>query len=401
MQSVLFGTDQLPLPPAARELPLIARDEPAAASDAILELRQAVGRPVSGPSLDEFAAGRRLTLVVPDATRPLPGGFAEHLIAELGSSLTRVRVANGTHRRTTEAEHRAVLGRWFGKVPIGDRDCEDPSAHRACGPVQLDAAALDADALVLVGPASFHYLAGFGGGGKLIAPGLADRGGAELVHRACLAPGGGRHPGARAGVAQGNPLREQIEQICQCAPPQLYVIPLLDSRGRVTRVVAGERRAAFAESCRALLDGWGVPCRRFSTVIASSGGHPYDVDFVQAHKALEAAAAACRPGGTIVWVARCPEGMPARHRAFLEQHKTAGAMEKRLRERFDIAAHTVWAAREKAERLRIRAVTGLAADLVRALGMEPFESLPAALDDLDLDDAALLPFGARFLPLPS
>ncbi len=401
MDFLRTGRRTLPLPPPLMGLVALARPEPPPLADPSTALRDALCAPVSGPPLAELARGARVVLVLPDGTRPLPVALVETVIEELGASLLEVRVANGTHRRTGAEEHRRLLGRFFGKIAVGDRDCENAAAHRQCGPARLDARALDADALVLMGPASFHYLAGFGSGGKLLAPGLADLATARWVHSACLAPEGGRHPLARAGVRENNPLRERIEAICHKAPPQLYVIPVLDSSGGPVRIIAGERGAAFAQSCQALEDGYSATCTLHQTVIASSGGHPYDVDFVQGHKALEAAAAACRPGGTIVWISDCSEGMPARHRAFLEKHPTAAAMEAALRHSFDIAAHTVWAAREKAERFRIRAVTSLPAELVRALGMEPCASIDEALEGCELTDAAILPAGARFLPRPS
>jgi hypothetical protein len=74
-------------------------------------------------------------------------------------------------------------------------------------------------------------------------------------------------------------------------------------------------------------------------------------------------------------------------------------MEAALRARFDIAGHTLWAAREKAERIRTIAVTDMDPALARALGMEPARTLDDALAGLDLARAAVLPFGARFLPV--
>jgi nickel-dependent lactate racemase len=332
----------------------------------------------------------------------MPAVLVEALLDQMGEVPVRVRIANGTHRRIRQSEQRLLLGRAWGKAEVGDRDCDDPGAHATVGGwARLDSHAAAADALVLMGPVSFHYLAGFGGGGKLIAPGLVDRATAEQIHSACLAPSGGRHPSARAGVREGNPLRQRIEQVCRLAPPQFFVLPVLDSQGRVTHLFAGERAAAFAAACAALEAGWSVPCARYSTLVVSAGGAPYDIDFVQAHKALEAASAACKPGGTLVLVAQCAEGLPPRHRAFLEKNSSAARMEAALREQFDIAAHTVWAAREKAERFRIIAVTRMERALVEALGMEWADSLQHALDRVALDDAALLPFGARFLPRPN
>ena len=407
MLSLKFGDQLIPLP-RLDGIPLLARDEPPPLADPAADLAHALAHPCAGPSLAEHLAGRRkVCLVLPDATRPLPASLVEGLLEAFGETAKIVRIANGTHRRTTPEEHRQLLGRFFGKVEVGDRLADDPATHAplpqepGAPRFALDRAALDCDAWVLMGPASFHYLAGFGGGGKLVAPGLADRATAEHVHCACLADQGGRHPRAQAGVLEGNPLRVRLEEVCRLCPPQFYVVPLLDSSYRPVAIFAGERQATFSAACRALEQAYGIACRRFATVIACAGGQPYDLDFVQAHKAWEMARAACAPGGSIVWVARCPEGLPARHRAFLDRHRTAAAMETALRASFDIAAHTVWAARAKAEQRQVVAVTEMSPDLVAALGMEHAPSLQAALERVPLGDAAVLPLGARFLPVPS
>lgn len=335
-------------------------------------------------------------MVVPDATRRIPCALLERTLELLGPARTFVRVANGTHRRSTPAEHRGILGRHSGAVETGDRSADDASAHRAVGDFALDARALGADLLVVMGPLSFHYLAGFGGGGKLLRARLGRPGTAECVHSACLAPGGDRHPNARASLLESNPLRERVEQVCATAPRQFHLLLLLDSKGRVIEVVAGERIPAHQA---AWAGAYCVPASRHEVVVVSAGGAPFDSDFVQAHKALEAATAAVRPCGTIVLLARCAEGLPRRHRDFLARHPTAAYMERALRERFDIAGHTVWAAREKAERLHIVLVGEMDRSLVQALGMEPAASLAQALAGIDPSRVALLPFGARFLPM--
>lgn len=405
MLTLRYGSGSLALPDRFEGLDRLAGVEPAPLADPGEALRGALEAPIAGPALDQHLKGRRrVGLILPDGTRPLPTELVEALLDAMAGADVVVRIANGTHRRTTETEHRQALGRFFSRIPIGDRSADDPAAHAplrsGAAPFAIDRVAAECDALVLMGPMSFHYLAGFGGGGKLIAPGLADRATAEHVHSACLAPGGGRHPGARLGVLDDNPLRERLEEVCRLAPPQLYVIPVLDSSYRPVAIFAGERAATFGAAAQALSSAYGVPCRRYRTVVACAGGHPYDLDFVQAHKAWETATAACSQDGTLIWVARCPEGLPPRHLAFLERHPTAREMEQSLRERFDIAAHTVWAARSKAERQRVLAVTDMPRETVERLGMAYMPRLEDALAQVSSDDAALLPLGARFLPRP-
>ena len=43
-------------------------------------------------------------------------------------------------------------------------------------------------------------------------------------------------------------------------------------------------------------------------VIVSCGGLPYDINMIQAHKALDMAAHACVDGGTIIFLAECIDG---------------------------------------------------------------------------------------------
>lgn len=402
MHALHIGTGFVPLPEPFTRSPALARPEPDPIPDVSGTVRELLARPTGGPPLAEFLGElRKLTVVIPDATRRVPVELVEAVLEALGERPFAVRVANGTHRRATADEQQAMLGRFFGQVPHGDRHADDPFAHRALPGIdaRLDVQGAAAEALLLIGAVSFHYLAGFGGGGKLLAPGLADRRTAEWIHRACLGDSG-RYPLAQPGVLAGNPLQERIDTICRHAPPQFYVQAVLDSRGRCVALFTGERTAAHGAAARFLLDHYGTPSRRHPSVLVSAGGAPWDLDFIQAHKALEVAAAVCEPGGTLVWLAECREGMPERHRAFLEAHADAASMERSLRARFDIAGHTVWAARLKAEHFRIRAVTSLPEAQVRALGMEPFSSLEAALQGLSADETLILPYGARFLPLP-
>ncbi|MFN7132637.1 MAG: lactate racemase domain-containing protein, partial [Myxococcales bacterium] len=123
------GTGQAPLPPSFDAARVLAGHEPPPLADPVGTLRDKLLRPDAGPPLAALLGDRRkVTVVVPDATRALPVGLVEALLEALGDRPFAVRVANGTHRRATAAEQQRILGRFFGQVPHGDRHADDPFA---------------------------------------------------------------------------------------------------------------------------------------------------------------------------------------------------------------------------------------------------------------------------------
>lgn len=387
---------------------VVEAKEPPALPDPADAVRGALGRPQAGPPLGAFVEpGDRVAIVVPDETR---SAALEECLPVVAAAVREaggapfVRIANGSHRRAS-ADYVARVGRLAG-APAGDRDWTDAASHAPLGRLSdgtlasIDALVADADRLVLIGSTSFHYLAGFGGGGKLLAPGCADRATIHAIHRACLAtPGPGRHPNARAGVLAGNPLQERIAQVAALAPPALLVQVALQRGRRIAAVFSGELRATHA-AASAFHARWGRvdAGRAADAVIVSAGGAPYDGSLYQAHKALEAAAHLTRPGGRVVLLAACPEGVGA---AALEAAAgiEADALEARLRQDFTVAGHTALALRRKCDALEVVLVgASLPEQTLRGLGLRGAASLEEATAGLDPEGLAVLPEGARVLP---
>jgi nickel-dependent lactate racemase len=405
---LLFGDGSLPLPPQLAHAPRLERPTPQPQSDPARAVALALGHPVGRPPLSAWVRpGERVAIVVPDLTRTLHPAVLAEVAQTLLAAGARpfVRFANGTHRRLTPEEVARRVPAGLG-LEAGDRDCDDPAAHTRLGSgAALDAAVAGADRVVTLGPVAFHYLAGFGGGAKLLAPGLADRATAEAVHRACLDAHHGRAAGARPGVfPHENPLHQRIRALTAAAPPVFSVVTL-EAQGQLLGLFAGEPAAAHHAACMAWEGAFALPCMPHRAIVVSAGGAPYDRDFIQAHKSLESMVGGLAAGGALVWVARCEEGVPARARRWLD-FATADALEAELRQRFDITGHTFLAQKRKAERHRILAVTAMDAGTCQALGMEKAASLEAAVAEVFAPgQTAVAPHGARFLlktpsPLP-
>ena len=135
-------------------------------------------------------------------------------------------------------------------------------------------------------------------------------------------------------------------------------------------------------------------------MIVSSGGWPYDINMIQAHKALDMAAHACADGGTIVLLAECADGLGRADFLKWFEAKDSRALEARLREAYEVNGQTAWALLTKAERFRVHMITKLEDDDVRRMGMVPARSVQEALEKIPKGASGyIMPRGATLLPL--
>ena len=229
----------------------------------------------------------------------------------------RLMIAYGTHAAQSEAESRQAYGDAFARHTWVPHRCDDPALFTDLGrtrrgtPVRLRADLLEAGFVATFGAICHHYFAGYGGGRKLIFPGLGEKQAVYANHglfldRAgrCLAAG------CQPGRLLGNPLAEDLEDYAAHRPADLAVHGLLDSHGQVCDLLVGRGSDHFLQACRRHAQCFETAAAGpFDCVLASCGGHPKDINFIQSHKALHHAAAFVRDGGQLILLARCPDGV--------------------------------------------------------------------------------------------
>lgn len=386
------GVQRAALPPDWRHYRLRAADPPAGRPED--EVIDTVLASPFGPTLDEFLQPHLpLLVLVSDKTRRcrmdvvLPRLLAIVQRSGIPDSNIRILFASGTHVGQTDAERRALLGAdIYDRHAVFDHDAREEDACVEVGitrfgtPVRVNRLLAEAGQVLATGTIVHHYFAGFGGGAKLFVPGVAAYSTAVMNHRRTVTEDGRFHPRCQDGVVEGNPVLEDILDARRFMPPHWYFAALLDGRGRIADGVCGEMGEAHREGCRRVDARFRVAIdRRADLTIVSAGGHPKDINFIQAHKALHHAAAATQDGGGIICLAECPEGIgnPRLLDWFrLDDH----TFRRALRERYEMNAHTALAMREKARRFRIILVSSLADADVRCMGMEPARTLAEALD---------------------
>ncbi|WP_406692058.1 nickel-dependent lactate racemase [Saccharopolyspora sp. ID03-671] len=306
---------------------VVAPAHPPAAPDVEVALRGALAEPVAGPPLRErVRPGQRIAVSLCDATRPQPReAMVRALLAELEGIATRedftLLVATGTHRGNTDAELRAMLGdELVDTMRIINHDCRDPEMLRPMGTfgdgvaVSLNRHWVDADVRITTGFVEPHFFAGFSGGPKLVAPGLAGLDTVLTLHDAARIAS----PRATWAVCEGNPVHDDVRAIADGTGVDFAFDVVLNREQQVVEAFGGDllpMHAAAREVVREL-SMQPVP-QRYDVVVTTNSGFPLDQNVYQAVKGMTAAATVVKPGGLIICAAECSDGFPD-HGSFRE-----------------------------------------------------------------------------------
>ena len=225
-----------------------------------------------------------------------------------------ILVATGTHRSNTEDEIRSMLGdeivsacRVVNHVARNEDELVDLGMAGSGVAVKLNREWISADFRITTGFVEPHFFAGFSGGPKMIAPGLAGIDTVLTLHDAARIG----HPNATWGVIDGNPIHEDVRAIARIIPPDFSMDVVLNSNQEVTGVYAGELFTMHAAASRqARLDSMQPVSHPFDMVITSNSGYPLDQNLYQAVKGMSAAARVVKNGGIIICASECRDGIP-------------------------------------------------------------------------------------------
>ena len=298
-----------------------------AAADPATVLRDALRHPVAGTPLREIVRpGQTVAVSICDATRPQPRQLMISALLEELAGITRsedlvVLIATGTHRGNTEDEIRQMLGAEFAStLRVINHDARDDASLTWCGtfgaavPVWLNKHWLNADVRITTGFVEPHFFAGFSGGPKLIAPGLAGLETVLTLHDARRIG----HPSATWGICEGNPVHDDVRAIATATGADFGFDVVLNGEQRVVAAFGGEVLSMHAVAREMVRETAmvAVPAA-FDVVVTTNSGYPLDQNLYQAVKGISAAATVVKPGGTIVAAAECRDGFPD-HGSFRE-----------------------------------------------------------------------------------
>jgi nickel-dependent lactate racemase len=362
--------------------------------DPVAALAEAVRQPLHGPPLrDLVPRGSRVGVSVCDVTRPFPGRVVlPMLLDEIAGASVTLFVATGTHRSCTPGELSEMFGAsTLARVGVVQHDAFESRDHReVCvvpgsdRPALLDRRFLDQDLRITLGFIEPHFFAGFSGGPKMVAPGLASIETVLELHSSARI--GNRR--ATFGILDGNPVHDAIEHVASAADVAFALDVTLDAENRITGVWAGSPWVGHCEGCRVVRETAMVPVEEaFDIVVTTNSGYPLDQNLYQTVKGICAAAEILKPGGAILVASECSDGLPdhGQYRSLLAAHAGPSAYLDALREG-RVRTHDQWQVQKQAvvlERARVLVhASGLDEAAIRAAWFEPAGDPEQALRDL-------------------
>ncbi len=334
-----YGRTTLPVALPARRTTVVAPVHVEAAPQPEDMLRRALREPVAGPPLRQVVrAGQQVAISICDITRPQPReAMLRALLDELHGVLDpadiTILVATGTHRSNTDAELRAMIGaELVDTLRIVNHDARDDASLTWCGvfgnavPVWLNRHWVDADIRITTGFVEPHFFAGFSGGPKLVAPGLAGLQTVLTLHDAARIG----DPQARWGVCEGNPVHDDVSAIAAGTGVDFAFDVILNRNQQIVEAFGGSlapMHAVARERVRAL--SMRPVGHRFDIVVTCNSGYPLDQNLYQSVKGMSAAAGIVKPGGLIICAAQCVDGFPD-HGSFREVLASAATAQELL-----------------------------------------------------------------------
>lgn len=282
------------------------------------EIGHAIDVPIGRPPLSDLAKGRRtVTIAVDDLSRPtpaariLPAVFQRLIGAGIPKRDIRIVMAVGAHRPCMRQD----LLRKLGEEVVGSVEVENHHPFENLvrlgessrgTPILVNAAFMEADLKLAIGCIIPHYGPGWGGGGKIVLPGLGGIEALEANHRGTV-----RGLAGGLGLTDGNDQLADIREVAGRAGLDFIVNVVVSGKRRIVGLFAGdlvEAHVAGIEFARTVYSTETVA----GLDVAVCNAYPKDTDFMQSVNAFNALITApaelLKENGTVVLTTASPEG---------------------------------------------------------------------------------------------
>ena len=321
--------------------------------DELGAIKTALRNPIgTSPLRKSIEPEQKVGISVCDITRPMPSKRILPVILNelkhIHPSNITIFIATGTHRKNTHSELFSMLGElpMSGGYNIVNHDAFSQANLTKVGvtkehiPIFLNTDWIKTDFKITTGFVEPHFFAGFSGGPKMIAPGLAGFETIMKLHDSDMIS----NPNSKWGITHGNPIHDSIREIATLFPSDFTLDVTINKHHKITSVYAGEMFQVHKAACEfahstAMRE---VP-EPFDIVVTTNSGYPLDMNLYQAVKGMSAAHQIVKKGGSIICAAECSDGIPD-HGSYGEILKSQASPQSLLNmiEASDYQKHDQW-----------------------------------------------------------
>jgi nickel-dependent lactate racemase len=213
------------------------------------EIAAAFASPIGTKPLSELARGKnQVVILFDDLARPTPAyrlvPYVIEALERAGVPDSRVRfiAALGAHGAHTTADFRKKLGDdLLNRFPVYNHNpfasCTYLGKTSRGTPVSVNSEVMACDLKIGIGCITPHIFTGFGGGGKIILPGVSSMETIAYNHRILVKA----HPECLGlGKIEGNAVRRDIDEACRMAGLDFKIDALMNLKGEIAALVAGD-----------------------------------------------------------------------------------------------------------------------------------------------------------------
>lgn len=387
-----------------------------AIEDLKASLYESLDNPIDSEALRKVAKkGDSIAIVISDMTRfwMRQDRIVPLLVSYLGDNVgisyddIKIIVATGTHVGSSVEDLKTLVTEdVYDKVEVLNHDCRaDDLVYLGTTSyetvVKVNKVAADADLVICLGAATYHVMAGFGGGRKSILPGIASLETIKHNHAYSLERDEFKtNHKIGNGVLDGNPLNEDMLEAAAMMKNLFMISLVTDSDFNLTGIFSGHYHTSWLRACEEVRRIYDVPIKKKAdVVITSCGGFPKDESLYQGTKAVDNAISALKDGGTLILLLEGRNGGGSPDYFDWIKPLVNGTFEKELRENFTVGGYIFFLNCEQAAKYNIMMYTSIDKDVVKPMGIKAYDDVEKLMRDADLDGKSIyvIPNGSTVL----
>ncbi len=386
------GVKNFELPDGINALTLMPQDLPGLPNP-----KEAVAKALENPTgtdaLLKMLQDRKpksITVVVNDETRPTPyeAIFPPLLdvFKKAGKEDNQVTfvIATGIHPPQSPELNAKIYGeemtkrfRFVNHISTDEASLVNLGKTSSGYDCKINHLAIDCDFLITIGVVMPHYFAGFSGGRKSILPGLAGHDTVQSNHARMVELLDALPP------IQENPVSLEMIEVARKAGVDFIINTVTNARKEVVFVAAGDLVEAWYKAVDVSAKMFEIPFEaQVDICIAVASGYPRDINVYQAQKALEHAEHITRPGGTIIWIGECSEGLGEKvFEKWLEKRLSPQELMESFKKNFELGGHKAYAIAKTASTRKVCLISDLARPMTELLFVSKADDVQQAFAD--------------------
>lgn len=285
------------------------------------EIRAAIANPIEIPPIRELAKGKKdVVIIFDDMTRVtrvaelVPFILEELAAADVPDNKIRFVCALGCHGALERTHFVKKLGEeTVARFPVYNHnafdDCTYVGTTDTFGTeVYINAEVMKCDLKIAIGSVVPHPMNGFGGGGKIILPGVASFGTIERNHAMVYQAMAERRdrPVFGMGIFDDNPMRFDIEEAAILSGLDVMISCIVNKWGETVAIFAGALKPSYAAAVQEAKTHYLTPRVQGKDIVIANTYAKANEGFIGAGIAYRAVN---REKGDIVLIANAPDGL--------------------------------------------------------------------------------------------